>query len=119
MATSLKKENFPQSVHGLLNKSKTELLNIIARKDDVETRLHTNLDEATHSCKCLQETVDNQAKIIEKYKKSASEADTAVDIANETIAQLKTKNWKLHKDFNYLLIVAVLMFITLVIMVIR
>ena len=46
MFKKIDKDSLPENVRGLVNKTKTELLNIIDRKDNVEKELNTKLEVA-------------------------------------------------------------------------
>lgn len=129
MATSLKKENFPESVHGLMNKNKTELLNIIARKDEVEKRLSEQVRKLTETVehsrnaaaqyandlKRENDVIHQQSEKIKQLQQKNDEINTEIDITNDKITQLKTENYKLHKHFNYLFIVMIFLLITFII----
>ena len=114
MATSLKKSNFPESVHGLLGKNKTELLNIIARKDEVETRLNKENSELKKKIDEFNTVVLKQSGCITKANKALEEANTSVELANDEINKLRSDNYKLHKNFSNCFITLAIVVIILV-----
>lgn len=129
MATTLKKGDFPESVHGLIGKNKTELLNIIARKDEVEKRLSEQVRKLTETVehnrnaaaqyandlKKDNDIIRQQSETIKQLQQKNDEINTEIDITNDKITQLKTENYKLHKHFNYLFIVMIFLLIVFVI----
>lgn len=95
--TSLKKADFPESVHGLLNKSKSDLLNIIARKDDVERRLteeNNTLKIQNGSLnKCIkeaQETITDNKKKIDELNNTVVEQSGVITNLNASVDKLNT-----------------------------
>lgn len=98
--TSLKKSDFPESVHGLINKSKTDLLNIIARKDDVETRLNRENAEMKKKIEELNSTVIEQSGTITKLNASVDELNTSLSIKQEDFNAVVEDNEKVRKNFN-------------------
>ena len=92
--TTLKKENFPESVRGLVNKPKTDLLNIIARKDDVETRLNKENNDLRKKVEELSNTVVEQSGVITNLNASIDELNTSLSIKQEdfnTVNELSEK----------------------------
>jgi t-SNARE complex subunit (syntaxin) len=98
--TTLKKENFPESVKGLVNKSKTDLLNIIARKDDVETRLNKENAEMKKKIEELNNTVVEQSVIIKKLNASVNELNTSVRIKQGDFNIIVEDYERIRKNFN-------------------
>lgn len=98
--TTLKKADFPESVHGLLNKSKTDLLNIIARKDDVETRLNKEKAEMNKKIEELNNTVVEQSGVITNLNASVDELNTSLSIKQEDFNIIVEDNEKVRKNFN-------------------
>lgn len=98
--TSLKKSDFPESVHGLLNKSKTDLLNIIARKDDVETRLNKEKTEMNKKIEELNNTVVEQSGVITNLNSSVDELNTSLSIKQEDFNAIVEDNERVRKNFN-------------------
>lgn len=116
--TTLKKENFPESVRGLLNKPKTDLLNIIARKDDVETRLNKENGELKKKIEELNSTVIEQSGTITKLNASVDELNTSLSIKQEDFNTVVEDNEKVRKNFNccfITLFIAVLVIVGLLI----
>lgn len=112
--TTLKKSDFPESVHGLLDKPKSDLLNIIARKDDVETRLNRENAELKKKIEELNTIVLEQSGCITKANKALEEANTSVELANDEIDKLRSDNYKLHKNFSNCFIALAIVVIILV-----
>lgn len=98
--TTLKKSDFPESVHGLLNKSKSDLLNIIARKDDVETRLNRENAEMKKKIEELNNTVVEQSGVITKLNASVDELNTSVSIKQEDFNIIVEDCERIRKNFN-------------------
>lgn len=98
--TSLKKSDFPESVHGLLNKSKSDLLNIIARKDDVETRLNRENAEMKKKIEELNDTVVEQSGVITNLNSSVDELNTSLSIKQEDFNAVAEDNERIRKNFN-------------------
>ena len=116
--TSLKKSDFPESVHGLINKSKTDLLNIIARKDDVETRLNRENAEMKKKIEELNNTVVEQSGVITKLNSSVDELNTSISIKQEDFNMIVEDCERIRKNFNYCfatLVVAVVVIVVLLI----
>lgn len=116
--TSLKKSDFPESVHGLLNKPKTDLLNIIARKDDVETRLNRENAEMKKKIEELNNTVVEQSGVITNLNGSVDELNTSLSIKQEDFNAIVEDNEKVRKNFNCCfatLVIAVMIIIGLLI----
>lgn len=109
--TTLKKSDFPETVHGLLSKSKSDLLNIIARKDDVETRLTRENSELRKKLDELNTVVLEQSGVITKSNKLMEETNTSLNLADE---QLRLENYKLHKDFSNCFITLIVVVIVLI-----
>lgn len=117
-STSLKKSDFPESVHGLLNKPKSDLLNIIARKDDVETRLNKENGELKKKIEELNSTVIEQSGTITKLNASVDELNTSLSIKQEDFNTVVEDNEKVRKNFNccfITLFIAVLVIVGLLI----
>lgn len=112
--TTLKKSDFPESVHGLLDKPKSDLLNIIARKDDVETRLNRENAELKKKIEELNTIVLEQSGCITKANKALEEANTSVELANDEIDKLRSDNYKLHKNFSNCFITLAIVVIILI-----
>lgn len=119
MATTLKKSDFPESVHGLLDKSKTDLLNIISRKDDVETRLNKENSEMKKKIEELNSTIIEQSGVITKQDKLINELNTQIDVANETIHHIGEEHMKTHKNFLNCFISLIIVTICLIIALVK
>lgn len=91
--TSLKKADFPESVHGLMNKNKTELLNIIARKDEVEKRLSEQVRKLT-------ETVEHSRNAAAQYANDLKKDNDIIRQQSETIKQMQQKNDELDTSLS-------------------
>lgn len=116
--TTLKKENFPESVRGLLSKPKTDLLNIIARKDDVETRLNKENNELKKKIEELNNTVVEQSGVITNLNASVDELNTSVSIKQEDFNIIVEDCERIRKNFNYCfatLVIAVVVIVGLLI----
>lgn len=98
--TSLKKSDFPESVHGLLNKPKTDLLNIIARKDDVETRLNKENNDLRKKVEELNNVVVEQSGVITNLNASVDELNTSLSIKQEDFNAVVEDNERIRKNFN-------------------
>ena len=72
MFKKIDKDSLPENVRGLVNKTKTELLNIIDRKDNVEKELNTKLEVANKKVADFEHgytaTKKSYSEICEKYK---------------------------------------------------
>ena len=64
--------SLPENVRGLVNKTKTELLNIIDRKDNVEKDLNIRIENMNRKVAEIDKTYDatkkSHSEICEKYK---------------------------------------------------
>ena len=119
MATTLKKSDFPESVHGLLDKSKTDLLNIISRKDDVETGLNKENAEMKKKIDELNSVVIEQSGVITKQNHTIDELNTQIDVANETIHHIGEEHLKTHKNFVNCFIVLVIITICFILSLVK
>lgn len=114
----LKKADFPESVRGLVDKPKTELLNIIARKDDVERRFIAENVSFKKKIDELNTTILEQSACITKSNKTLEETGTSLDMANDEITKLRMENYKLHKNFsNCFITLAVVTIILIVVLI--
>lgn len=112
--TSLKKSDFPESVHGLLGKNKTELLNIISRKDDVETRLNKENAEMKKKIEELNNTVVEQSGVITNLNSSVDELNTSLSIKQEDFNAVIEDCERVRKNFNCCFITLVIAVVVIV-----
>lgn len=119
MATTLKKSNFPESVHGLLDKSKTDLLNIISRKDDVENRLNKENSEMKKKIDELNNVVVEQSGVITKQNHTIDELNTQIDVLNESVHHIAEEHTKTHKNFLNCFISLIIVTICLIIALVK
>ena len=119
MATTLKKSDFPESVHRLLDKSKTDLLNIISRKDDVENRLNKENSEMKKKIDELNSVVIEQSGVITKQNHTIDELNTKIDISNESIHHIAEEHMKTTKNFHNCFICIIIVSICLIIALVK
>ena len=117
--TTLKKSDFPESVHGLLDKPKSDLLNIIARKDDVETRLNRENAEMKKKIEELNNVVVEQSGVITHQNHTIDELNTQIDISNESIHHITEEHIKTTKNFHNCFICLIIVIICLIIALVK
>lgn len=83
----------------LMKKTKSELIEIIARKDDTEQKYSSTIKELEKNIAELSDELALKLNVIKSYEEGNSEFGTECEKLKKEVSQLKTDNTELEKKF--------------------
>ena len=83
----------------LMKRTKSELIEIIARKDDTEQKYSSTIKELEKNVAELSDELTLKLNVIKSYEKGNSEFGTECEKLKKEVSQLKTDNSELEKKY--------------------
>ena len=83
----------------LMKRTKSELIEIIARKDDTEQKYSSTIKELEKNVAELSDELTLKLNVIKSYEEGNSEFGTECEKLKKEVSQLKTDNSELEKKY--------------------